>query len=272
MGLALAALEHLKRLEAPLLRRFGRDRFYRVEVETQSRCSRGCRYCPVAVAPRPDHRMPEALFRSIVDQLAELGFAGRFSPHFFGEPLLDARLPELMRYVRASLPRATIVIYTNGDALGPDKARALLDAGVDLFLVTFEDGESRAFRQTRASLGWWTMRRRFVVRHFDRDVKLAFNRGGTVLFPGRELHHASCILPTSTLVVDAWGKVKLCANDYDGVADWGDLATERIADVWANPAYRKLRNDVLRGRFEKAICRVCVGMEPATTPLAVYAS
>jgi hypothetical protein len=100
-------------------------------------------------------------------------------------------------------------------------------------------------------------------------VKAPFNRGGTVLFPGRELHMATCILPQSTLVVDAWGKVKLCANDYDGVADWGDLAAERLADVWRKPAYAALRRDVLHGRFDKAICRVCVGKEPAPAPLMV---
>lgn len=267
----LAALDRVKGLELPLRRFVLGDRFWRVEVETSSRCNRSCHYCPVAVERRDDHLMEPELFRSIVDQLAEMGFRGRFSPHFFGEPLLDPRLPELLAYTRARLPRASLVVYTNGDPLTPKKARELLDAGVDLFLVTFEAGESKAFAETRRALDRWTLTRRFVVRHFEDDVPEPFNRGGTVLFPGRERHHPACLLPASALVVDAWGKVKLCANDYHGTVEWGDLHRERLGDVWRKPEFVKLRADLLWGRFEKPVCRVCVGIEAAPRPLAVNA-
>lgn len=268
---ALAGVERLKRLELPLRRYILPDRFMRVEVETSSRCNRACDYCPVAVRPREDHLLEPELYRHLVDQLAELRFAGRFSPHFFGEPLLDPRLPELLAYTRARLPRASLVVYTNGDALTPKKAQELLDAGVDLFLVTFEAGESKAFADTRRALDRWTLLRRFVVRHFQDDVPEPFNRGGTVLFPGRERHQPACLLPASALVVDAWGKVKLCANDYDGTVEWGDLHHERLMDVWHKPGFVKLRRELLEGRFEKPVCRVCVGLDAPTRPLAVNA-
>ncbi|MCK6502974.1 radical SAM protein [Myxococcota bacterium] len=258
---AAAMLRRLKELELPLRRWALPDRFHRVEVETDSRCNRACGYCPVAVAPREAHRMPEDLFFRIVDQLVDLRFLGRFSPHFFGEPLADPRLPTLLAGVRARLPRARLVVYTNGDLLNPDRARALLDAGVSLFIVTYEHAPPAAWRRTEAGLRP-AERRRFLVRAFDDAVPAPYNRGGTVGFAGTKERHGACIVPASTVVVDAWGKVRLCSNDYRGEVEWGDLATEHLAEVWQKPGYRALRRSLLDGSFTLPTCRRCVGIDP----------
>lgn len=270
--LALATIDRLKPLELPVRRWLMPDMPRRVEIETSSRCNRQCYYCPVSVDPRPDHRMEESLFLDIVDQLAEMRFKGVFSPHFYGEPLLDPRLPRLMAEVKRRLPHVLVEIYTNGDALTPRKAQELLDAGVGLFFVTMEKGMPKALADTRASLPWWTWRRHFLLRDFDDHVRAPYNRGGTVLFPGREARFDRCLLPAAALLVDAWGKVKLCANDYYGVEDWGDLHHERLRDIWERPDFRKLRYDLLDGIFVREVCRVCSGRAPAPAPLRVNAA
>ncbi len=260
----LPLLDRAKEAELLLWRHVLPDRFVRLEVETSTRCNRRCAFCPVSIEPRPDHRMPEDLFLSIVDQAARMGFRGRFSPHFFGEPLLDPRLPHLVRESRRRLPGARVVIYTNGDALDPELARRLLEAGTSLFVVTFEDGESAAFQRTRETLPAWTLRRRFLVRRFARDVVEPYNRGGAVRLPGRR--RSACYAAASTLVVDAWGRVRLCFNDYRGEVLWGDLTVERLEDVWRKPAYVRLRHDLLRGEFTTATCRACAGLDPPSPP------
>jgi cyclic pyranopterin phosphate synthase len=254
-------LGRIKDLELPLRRWVLPDRFHRVEVETDSRCNRACGFCPVAVAPRAAHRMPEELFFRIVDQLVDLGFVGRFSPHFYGEPLADPRLPRLLAGVHARLPRARLVVYTNGDLLSPERARALLDAGVSLFVVTHEHGPPAAWLRAEATLSR-AERRRFLVRAFADAVPAPFNRGGTVDFGGAELRMKACIAPASTVVVDAWGKVRLCPNDYQGEVEWGDLSVETLGEVWRKPGYVALRRALLRGEFTLPICRRCVGLEP----------
>lgn len=257
---AFALLDRVKNLELPLRRYLLPDRFHRIEVETDSRCNRSCYYCPVAVDRRPAHKMSVELFTDIVDQLAEMNFHGRFSPHFYGEPLLDRRLPDLVGIVRTKLPKAQVVVYTNGDLLSPEKARALLDAGVGLFIVTFEEGPTQAWKQTEPTLSP-AERRRFLVRGFEEGVKRPFNRGGLIRFPGREKHQSACFAPASAVVVDAWGKLRLCPNDYHGEVEWGDLNRERLADVWDKAEFRALRRALLRGEFHKPICRACVGLE-----------
>lgn len=251
----------LKAVELPLRRWVLPDRFHRVEVETDSRCNRACAYCPVAIAPRPAHRMPAELFFRIVDQLVDMRFTGRFSPHFFGEPLADPRLPALLAGVRDRLPRARLVLYTNGDLLNPERARALLDAGVSLFLVTWEHAPPAAWLRTEGTLRP-AERRRFLVRSFADAVPAPFNRGGTVSFGDAEERHRACIAPASTVVVDAWGKVRLCPNDYQGEVEWGDLSREHLAEVWRKPGYVALRRALLRGSFTLPICRRCTGVDP----------
>ena len=79
---------------------------------------------------------------------------------------------------------------------------------------------------------------------------------------------AVCHAPSSTLVIDAWGKVKLCPNDYVGSDDWGDLTTTPLQTIWDLPEFRRTRRELLQGTFKKEICRVCVGKERARRPLA----
>ncbi len=266
----LSLAEKLKWMELPLRRYVLPDRFYRVEIETVSSCNRKCGYCPVAYDPRPGHRMPEPLFLSIIDQLAEMRFRGRFSPHFFGEPLVDKRLPRLVAEVKKRLPKVQVVIYTNGDLLDYAAAEALIEAGVGLFIVTYEDEEPPAMADLRARMAPARLRLHVSPRQFRRDVKAPYNRAGTVLFPGSELHHSACVSPATTLVVDAWGRVKLCPNDYYGREDWGDLDTERLADIWRRPDFVALRRALMAGRFEKKTCRECAGIDPPSAPLATY--
>ena len=68
--------------------------FTSVEVETINRCNGVCSFCPInsKVDPREKKIMSKELFYSIVDQLADLNYSGRFSTFSNNEPLLDDRI------------------------------------------------------------------------------------------------------------------------------------------------------------------------------------
>ncbi len=118
---------------------YGRaDIFTALDIETNSRCNLHCSYCPVSMYDRGDHFMPEATFKKVIDDVAAFPFEykGRISPHFYGDPLLDERLPDLLRYARAKLPKSQIIIHTNGIKLTREAYRALVSAGITGFLIT----------------------------------------------------------------------------------------------------------------------------------------
>lgn len=66
-------------------------------IETITTCNRKCSYCPNSLYDRGlvmnQSRMESALFRKIIDDLAQSGWRGEIVPHLYGEPLLDERLP-----------------------------------------------------------------------------------------------------------------------------------------------------------------------------------
>jgi 2-deoxy-scyllo-inosamine dehydrogenase (SAM-dependent)/8-amino-3,8-dideoxy-alpha-D-manno-octulosonate transaminase len=61
--------------------------------------------------------MQETLFEKIINELAIIDFDGRISYHFYGEPLLDKRLPRFVSETRRRVPKSTTEIYSNGDFL-----------------------------------------------------------------------------------------------------------------------------------------------------------
>lgn len=240
-----------------LVRHHRLDMFLGVEIETVTRCNRQCGYCPNSRYDRGDHRMPEGLFKKIIDELAGVRFNGRISPHFFGEPLADSRLEVLMRYTRERLPEAAIIIYSNGDLLTGERFDSLVEAGVDRFMITRHAGEpSKVLRSTLDSLSVNDCKRVEVIVH-NQDLKL-FNRGGLVDIPGT-ISLRRCFIPGNCAVIDYRGNVVLCCNDYHSSVVFGNVTRERLMDIWNKKRYRVLRRRLRRGKFDLDLCRKCIG-------------
>jgi hypothetical protein len=118
-------------------RRYGVDSAFMsqaVELEVNGRCYRSCGYCPNSYAARPRGLMARELFDKIVGELAALRYDGRVSYHFYGEPLLDRRLPDLVTHTKRHLPHAFIEVYNNGDLLDLRTFREFMARGLDNFL------------------------------------------------------------------------------------------------------------------------------------------
>jgi len=112
------------------------DMFYCVEIETITTCNRKCSYCPNSRYERGNYLMDKHVFQKLICSLATMRFSGEIHPHFYGEPLLDKRLPEFMMYIKEKLPKSKIVIFTNGDLLTKNIFEKLIQSGVDEFFVT----------------------------------------------------------------------------------------------------------------------------------------
>lgn len=237
------------------------DMFKVVEVETITTCNRTCSYCPNSAFDRGHAKneklMGEDVFRLIVDQLAQVGFWGRLSPHFYGEPLLDERLEGLMAYAREKLPLTKIVIFTNGDLLGPDRYQSLVNAGVDGFLVT-QHGErpSPKLVKLRRKLERKPERGiRFDYRAFTSESELS-NRAGLVDHEHLETK-TDCDLPAQNVTIDHSGNVVLCCNDYHSSVSFGNVRETHLMDIWRSEDFRRIRKDLLGGHFELEICQKC---------------
>ena len=74
------------------------------QVQTISWCNRSCEFCPNQKYERKREIISFETYKRVLDELAALGFSGRFSPYLQGEPLLDTRLPELVSMALECLP------------------------------------------------------------------------------------------------------------------------------------------------------------------------
>lgn len=133
---------------------FGRyPLFTRISIETLSFCNRDCVFCPLhwSQEERGRKRMDDKLYRSIVEELGELGFDGVAQMFLLSEPTIDKTMHDKLRLLRKACPEVTIYASTNGDVFeslykhhGEDAARdrmlSYFDAGLTVMNVNIYDG------------------------------------------------------------------------------------------------------------------------------------
>ena len=107
--------------------------FNTIALETSAVCNRHCSFCPVVKGDRPDEEMPKEMWDKAVDELVALKYKGRITPYIYNEPMRDPRLLELLTELKEKLPRACVMISTNGDYIKrPEQIDDLYKAGVRL--------------------------------------------------------------------------------------------------------------------------------------------
>ncbi|MFF8500176.1 radical SAM/SPASM domain-containing protein [Streptomyces anulatus] len=228
-----------------------------VEVETTTYCNRRCVYCPNSVFDRGLRRnevlMPEKLFEKIVRDLGDNNFCHQFSPHNYGEPLADRRMPELLELARDAMPLARIALYTNGDFLTPELFERL-DASVDAFTIT-QHGEKMppgVAEILRASGGSHPK----VRYKTSQDIQLnASNRAG--LIPLEVKQRKACGVVMNELHVNVHGELILCCEDYLARKVFGNMADSSIEEAWSSPERLAVHRGNIRGEFALPQCRTC---------------
>jgi 8-amino-3,8-dideoxy-alpha-D-manno-octulosonate transaminase len=239
---------------------YGRtDIFTALDIETNSRCNLRCSYCPVSVVDRGDHFMPESLFQKIIDDLSIFPYRGRLSPHFYGDPLIDERLPRLMAYARKKLPLARLIIHTNGIKLTREAYRELIDVGVDGFLIT---RHMRHWPRTVRDIVEQEPDAKKYVRLQDLQSVGLFNRGGTVKLK-KERVLKRCFYLSDEIAIDYRGEVA-CTNDFFVRESFGNVGDQHLLkDLWWGPRFSMIRKRLRDGHFDLQVCRECSGREAA---------
>jgi len=239
------------------------DMFNGIAIETTSICNRKCSYCPNAdkrlYSLRPKKVMDPELFKLIIDQLAQIDFRGVVALQHYGEPLLDEKLEERIQYTRTQLKHAQIEFNSNGDFLTIDKLQKLVKSGLSRVRVTNHNTNglfSSTMQKTITHLESNPSLKRYIV--IRNGITTLYNRGGLVDIPEdkkRILKH--CIQETHNLNVDVEGNVVLCASDYLGTVNLGNVATKNILDIWYSEKYRRIRQELRTGIFTQQICQNC---------------
>ena len=237
--------------------------FEHIEIETINRCNGSCSFCPVNKNqdPREKHIMSEELFRSIVNQLAELNYDGRFTTFSNNEPLLDERIIDFNRYAREKLPNARMHMFTNGTLMTIDKFVALTEVLDELIVDNYQQ-ELKLIKPSQEIV-------KYCERHPELKNKVTIvlrkpreiltSRGGNAPNRTHAVTYDSdrCTLPYKQMIIRPDGKVSLCCNDALGKYTLGDLYKNTIEEIWYGPQFSMVRKCLYEGRENWGDCKYC---------------
>lgn len=118
-----------------------------VDIEVAAICDLACPFCYRQHIATPDKIMSDALCYDIIDQAAELGVPS-IKLNWRGEPLLHPNLARFIDYAKRK-GILEVSINTNAVALTPEKSRALIEAGLDVMIFSFDGGTAETYQKMR---------------------------------------------------------------------------------------------------------------------------
>ena len=215
----------------------------KISVEVSAACTRRCPWCPQHDHTRMQELMPLEVIEKIARELAAVGFDGTFGLHLFNEPLADARLEDIVRRVKAILPKAAVYFHTNGDLLTVERVRGLLAAGLDHMTVNHYDGQS----QERFSALWGQLSDDERARVRDRKFRHhhIYNRAGLVATKRQVPLQMQC-RRIRQMCVNYRGDVVLCCNDFLGQVSVGNVRDKGVVELFNDPVLKRYR-ELLQG-------------------------
>ena len=294
---ARRAVESALRKQAKPVRRLllatGRDRSpilpEIVQIESTNICNAKCVFCPRDEMHRRQGVMSWDLYRKIVDECAELGIT-HIRVHNYGEPFIDRRLVEKVRYAKQKGIQEVGMI-SNGSLITDAVARGMIEAGLDAINISVDAAGKEVFESTRVHLDYDT-----VISNIRTLVRLRNEAGKThpklILSFVRQNNSADeqafiaewskvadkihitdlhnwagtlnresdvnypCYRPWLTFTVLWDGRVSLCCADFDGKIILGDLNSSSIREIWNAGPYRDARRQHLESGGPD-ICRAC---------------
>jgi len=117
-----------------------------ISIEPADFCQLECPECPVGASKRKQGQTIDFnAFTKTVDELKSTLFHLIF--YFQGEPLLNKKLPEMIRYAhRSGIFTST---STNGQLLNMQTAKALVESGLDKLIVSLDGANQKTYQMYR---------------------------------------------------------------------------------------------------------------------------
>ena len=253
--------------------------FNTIALETSAVCNRHCSFCPVVKGDRPDEEMPKELWDKAVDELVALKYKGRITPYIYNEPMRDPRLLELLTELKEKLPKACVMISTNGDYIKrPEQIDDLYKAGVRQLIINVYSKEKRhkhlsemikevktpldlnssMYTYAKAGETRFQLLRKFDKNNFEGGFMVQ-NRSGNIpdYLPAlKEPLKKMCVRPWRFLNVNWTGQGILCCNDYHGETNFGNLKDNTLLEIWNNMAFHGYR-EKLQQKVRTGLCKTC---------------
>lgn len=121
-----------------------------IVIETTSVCNQKCIHCNHRIMERTKKHMDEALFRKIIDEIAEVAPETEVWPTFYGEAFTQSeKLFERLRYARDK-GLNNLILNSNGKLLDRKNwIDEILDCGLKRFILSLDGFTKETFEKIR---------------------------------------------------------------------------------------------------------------------------
>ena len=116
-----------------------------VEVEPTTACDLACAFCPRGSLRRPEGRLSEEDFQSILENLGNPSDKGMLLFSGFGEPMQHEKIAFFVRDAKRA--GWFCGITTNGTRLSESSAEGLVSAGLDVLQVSLHAVTEATYRR-----------------------------------------------------------------------------------------------------------------------------
>lgn len=221
--------------------------FTGISMEISTYCNRKCSYCPNYNYETPKLYADENIVYKTIDYLTELNYSGWINFSFYNEPTLDERLITFIKYANNKIPKATIMIFSNGDFLNIEKAKEYKDAGVDQFIITIHDkNPDKLFAKLSE------IQKEIGASFYIQILKpenLQTRAGEIKIKTSKPFKYCDFI---RNPVIDKDGNMLICCNDYFRKNKMGNIMEKPLLEIWNKSEYKSLRKE-LRSNLKNAV-------------------
>lgn len=237
-----------------------------VAVETINRCNGTCPFCPANRhdESRPFAKMSDNVFNSIVNELSSWkGWDGVLSLYVNNEPFMDTTMCDKLIKVRKALPKARMLVFTNGSLLDENKLMVMSKAVDELIINNYSTKYSLTEENRRTY--------QYVKKNSEKfkDIKIVIqkryaneyltNRAGAA--PNKKEAvggvNLPCLMPFTDLTIYPSGQIGLCCSDVLETMDLGNIKENSLLSIYNNEHFRHIREQMILGRKNIPICANC---------------
>lgn len=235
-----------------------------ISVETINRCNSTCEFCPANRndEKRPFAKMSEELFRKIIAELATLNYDGYLNLYLNNEPFMDNRIEDWYIYAKDNLPRAKMLLYTNGTLVTPERFKKIIPYIDKMIINNYSENlklhknVERIYHLVKETPEYWEKDITIQIRYMK---EILTNRAGAA--PNKKSLEKRgkkmCIMPYTDLSIYPDGTVGLCCNDALEKTNYGNINNQSIYEIWSSEKYEELRKKIGKNRDLYAFCKGC---------------
>lgn len=260
--------------------------FNTIAIEISSLCNRKCKFCPNCYFKRPDEYMSFNTIKHILNNLKSLHYSGRIEFYIYNEPMRDKRLYEILQLFREELPKAILMIATNGDYINSIKdIKHLFLSGLNQLQINVYSNIDRfnflkkyvdyykEINQEKSIYLKCSPKNKIckVINKTNIDKFKGFhaltNRSGLIapfINPTDKSLKRMCVKPFRMLNINWKGNAIICCNDYFGKVSSGNVMNFTLEELWNKDLFNKYRKYLLNKDRTLFLCDKC------DTPTGAY--